>query len=92
LAIGLALGGLTLSLDSAHARDYMSEIITPSGWEPRPVQCAAPKGTSRTELMTPVAWGDVASSGDVSWDAPMCSELVVPADWSYAQRTGSHQG
>jgi hypothetical protein len=95
LAIRVVLSGLALSLGStpgaAHARDYMSEIITPAGWEPRPVQCAAPKGSSRVELMTPVGWGDAASS-DVSWDAPMCSELVVPADWTYAQRSGAHQG
>jgi hypothetical protein len=71
----------------AHASDpsaFLSEIITPAGWEVRTnaKRCTWSNevGTSG-ELVTPDGWRD-ARAQEPSWSGGcMCSELVVPDAW-----------
>jgi hypothetical protein len=77
---------------SAHASDYMSEILTPPGWEQGAMKCTPVEPAGHFELMTPVGWTDGASASDSTWGAPTCSELVVPRDWTAYARRGPNRG
>jgi hypothetical protein len=86
----LALGCVISNTAPAQASDpgtFISEIITPAGWEIRP---ASPKRCTTwvsdtvtdAELVTPEGWGDTRTP-QPSWSSGgcMCSELVVPEAW-----------
>jgi hypothetical protein len=85
--IGLILATATARADTV-AR---SELLTPTGWEANGP--AAHSGDSDDGLLVPAGWDDAHGGGTTragapQWSVPLCSELVVPADW--AQWAGAH--
>ncbi len=72
----------------AHAADpseFLTELITPAGWEARTTH-GQPCGWDRelrasTELVTPEGWHDRVTT-EPSWSGCMCSELIVPNEWA----------
>jgi hypothetical protein len=71
---------------SASASDpsvYVSEILTPAGWELYGVWCGdQDEPASSSELRTPDGWGNASSREEPRWGGYGCSEVVVPPDWN----------
>ena len=70
--------------------DYISEIITPAGWELHTAneRCSWREVTTSVEIVTPAAWAQHSGREEPSWSGCSCSELIVPAEWS--KSVGSH--
>jgi hypothetical protein len=88
-----ALGWLATPLGSANVHasnpgDFISEIITPAGWELQTSSGRCSWGgdlASSVEIITPEGWADDGRE-EPRWGGGICSELVVPAEWN----TGGH--
>jgi hypothetical protein len=85
-AFGIAIGLYALQTRPAHAADpnmYLSEIITPAGWELQVTAKACWWERERTspELVTPKGWDDASSREMLTWSGCVCSDLVEPAEW-----------
>jgi hypothetical protein len=81
---GFAVQGLCSVAHASNPGDFMSEIITPAGWELRtaPGRCSWVGDLSTSpEIITPEGWSD-AGIGQPKWGGSVCSELVIPADWN----------
>lgn len=71
----------------AHAsnpNEFVTEIITPAGWELQtaPGRCAwSGDLATSVEIITPEGWAD-GKRDEPSWGGAVCSELVVPSDWT----------
>ena len=86
LLIGIGASGSGASV--AHAStpsDFLTEIITPAGWELRtgPEHCAWRDVTSSGELVTPEGWGPHRGE-EPTWGGCVYSDLVVPLEWRQA--------
>lgn len=86
-----SLAGLLAATQPAHASDpssFLSEIITPAGWEIRTPakRCGADAELAGGgELVIPDGWREPRVSAGPSWTGScMCSELVVPEAWAHA--------
>ena len=84
----LSLG--ILAIEKAHAADpsdFVTEIITPSGWELVAAQraCWWEPETESVEIVTPKGWDDARSREVLTWSGYVCSDLVEPADWHRAR-------
>lgn len=79
----LAVLGLAEPAHASTPTDYVTEIITPEGWELRSDRCPSSWRDLPTsyEIVTPSAWQRTARD-EPSWGGCMCSELVVPAEWA----------
>lgn len=71
----------------AHARD-VRELITPHGWEDgRGLAAPHDMALDDDELITPSGWRSALScTPDLGGGSELCSELLVPADWSAGLR------
>lgn len=91
LLVACALGWLATPLGSARAhasnpREFISEIITPAGWELQTSIGRCSWGgdlASSIEIITPDGWADNRRN-EPRWGGGICSELVVPAEWNAA--------
>ncbi len=90
LRVGLAWSALVLAVSAtAPARAstpsyYISELITPAGWEIHSVneRCAWRDVSSSAEIVTPAAWVQRSGREEPSWNGGCsCSDLVIPLEW-----------
>ncbi len=89
----LALAGITERAQATDPSVFLTEIITPAGWEVRSSgkHCSwASDAATNAELVTPDGWRDTQAP-EPSWTGScMCSELVVPDAW--ASTASAHAG
>jgi hypothetical protein len=88
-----ALSMLAMASAAAPARastpsDYISEIITPAGWEVRPTSehCGWRDVAGSAEIVTPSAWSKHSGREEPTWSGCSCSDLVVPLEWGKSVR------
>jgi hypothetical protein len=86
VTLGVVLGSYLVSASTAHAADphaYVSEIITPAGWELQSTAraCWWEREGSSAELVTPKGWDEAKSREMLTWSGCVCSDLVEPAEW-----------
>jgi hypothetical protein len=87
LALGSALS-LAPSAQASTPSDYLTEIITPAGWELRSSlgRCTWRDVSTSDELVVPEGWGSYRTSEEPTWGGCVCSDLVVPLEWLRAVR------
>lgn len=86
--LSFAVAALIVSLGGtprAHASDpsaFVSEILTPAGWELYGMWCSGvDELVSSAELRIPDGWGNPTSREEPRWGSFTCSEVVVPTEW-----------
>jgi hypothetical protein len=85
------LAGLA-STPRAQASDpstFVTEILTPAGWELSGRWCGAQdEPVTSAELRTPEGWGNKSTREEPRWGGVGCSEVVVPLEWTRAAASG----
>lgn len=62
---------------------FVSEILTPAGWELRGYWCGKQDEPSTSaELRIPEGWGRPSLREEPRWGGSGCSEVVVPPGWA----------
>lgn len=70
------------SVRAADPSAYVTEILTPAGWELLGVWCGAlDEPASSAELRTPDGWANSSPREEPRWGSFACSEVVVPPEW-----------
>ncbi|HKU43849.1 MAG TPA: hypothetical protein VJR89_37070 [Polyangiales bacterium] len=88
---------VALGLGSSHAAAsdpsaYVTEILTPLGWELYGYWCGADdEPVSSVELRIPEGWGSQSTREEPRWGGVGCSEVVVPIEWTAADTQRSPQ-
>jgi hypothetical protein len=81
--LALALLAPAAGAQASKPREYLSEIITPAGWELNDSsdRCAWRDLPVSAELVVPRDWGRGRSGDTPTWGGCVCSDLVIPAEW-----------
>jgi len=73
---------LAAPVRAADPSAYVTEILTPAGWELLGVWCGElDEPFSSVELRTPEGWANSSAREEPHWGGYACSEVVVPRDW-----------
>src|SRR5262245_44544682 len=92
------LAPLCLWASHAAASDpstYVTEILTPLGWELYGQSCGAEdRPDISVELRIPDGWGHSSNREEPRWGGGGCSEVILPIEWSAneSQRSSGRQG
>jgi len=65
---------------------FVTEILTPAGWELFGYWCGAQdEPFTSAELRIPDGWGNPSTREEPRWGGVGCSEVVVPPEWKSAE-------
>ena len=85
LGIVFAFVASLSAAEDAQAADpsaFVTEILTPAGWELYGVWCGVlDELATSAELRTPEGWGNTSMREEPRWGGFACSEVVVPFEW-----------
>jgi hypothetical protein len=62
---------------------FVSEILTPAGWQLHGHWCAKQdEPASSAELLIPEGWNRPSLREEPRWGGSGCSEVIVPPEWA----------